>query len=770
MLRRANRRKSIFITNLISYIAILLFPVAIGGYLYQRVETIMVDNANRTNMGLLEQIKLVAENRFNEIDTMTVQIAFNPKLQWALSNFESDYTRNQFDLADIMKDFRNVNKASSFVSDFLVYFKNTDTVLTPSGKSDSSFYFNKILVYNEQSSDWALNKMFTGNHFKTYLPVTTIKEGERISNVITYVQSLPLGEEVNVKGYLVILINEQEFDRLIKQVEKVNNSSIYIIDDHQQIIMSTAKHQLLNTDLMAMLGDDNGFDHTFTQNGQEMMLSYTTGQNGWKYVSVLPKQIVLEQVLTVKNVALALLFLILVAGIVASYIMAYRNYTPIRDVVRTIMQGNIHKREDIDNEFDYIKQSIIHSLGENNNLKQTLTQHAPVIQANFLSRLIKGHVEATALSNDSFHFMGIHFEHDYFGVMILEIEDCREFIKEDTEQEWAHVRFVLTNLSSDLLGMEGYIVEMDRTRLAILQNNSKPEEHTYLERAAFIENLQRVASQRFKLKISIAISQFHQGLEDIGRCYREALIALDYRLIKGSHAVIYHEDITDLESHYYHYPLEDEVQLMNYAKSGDYANAERLLDQIYQANFISNGISPEMGKFLFIDLLSTIVKVMNGLQITDKKQFESSVDPAKVIAECSTAEEMIEKTKDMYRIICKFTKAEKTDHGDRLYVRIRQYIDDHYNDNNMSLAAMADHFQISLQYLSTFFKKHSGENITDYIAIVRIREAKKLLADPKATMGDIAIKIGYANAVSFIRFFKKVEGVPPGKYREMLDR
>src|SRR5690606_8491993 len=98
-----------------------------------------------------------------------------------------------------------------------------------------------------------------------------------------------------------------------------------------------------------------------------------------------------------------------------------------------------------------------------------------------------------------------------------------------------------------------------------------------------------------------------------------ALIALDYRMIVGSNAVIYHEEIADLEQHYYHYPMEAEVQLMNYAKSGDYTNAERLLEQIYEANFQSNGISPEMGKFLLIDLLSTIVKVMNGLQITDKK-------------------------------------------------------------------------------------------------------------------------------------------------------
>ncbi|PYI56938.1 helix-turn-helix domain-containing protein [Paenibacillus flagellatus] len=769
MLRKTNRRKSIFLTILVSYIAILLFPVAAGIYLYHRVEHIMVGSANRTNLGLLEQIMLVADERFKELDRMSLQLAFNPKLQWSLSHIESDYVKNEFDLADIMKDFRNVNKVSSFIYDFMVYFKNTDTILTTSGKSDSPFFFSKILVFNDKPADWVQNKMLTGSHLKTYFPVTTIKEGERVSNVIPYVQSLPLGEEANPKGYLVVLIHEQEFDRLFKPFKKVNSSSISIIDDRRQVIISTSSEYTLSPDVLAEMENESGY-YTFEQNNEAMMLSYTTGQNGWKYVSVVPMHVVLKQVVAVKEMAVMLLFLIVVAGIIASYVMAYRNYSPIRDVVRTIMLDNTHAREDSANEFDYIKQSITRSLGEKDQMRQTLKKHAPVVQANFLSRLIKGYIDVSALSDDSLIFMGIRFEYDYFGVMLLEIEDCRDFIKEDTEQEWAHVRFILSDLSRDLLGKPGYIVEMDRGRLAVLLNVGTPAEPAYLDAAAFIEKLQMVAVHRFKLKYSIAVSQFHRGLEDIGRCYREALIALDYRMIRGSNAVIYHREIAGLEPHFYHYQLEDEVQLMNFAKSGDYASVERRLDQIYEANFLSNALSPEMGKFLFIDLLSTIVKVMNGLQISDKKRLEGSIDPAKIIAECATAEEMIHKTKDMYRVICQFTREEKTEHGERLYVKICQYIDEHYSDNGLSLSSMADHFHISLQYLSTFFKKHSGENITDYLAAVRVREAKKLLADPTITIGDIALKIGYANAVSFVRFFKKVEGVPPGKYREMLNR
>lgn len=768
LLRKASRRKSIFITLLFSYLAILLLPVTAGIYLYHQVEKIMVDHANKTNLGLLEQIKLVAEERFKEIDRMSVQLAFNPKLQWALNHVETDHIKNEFDLAEIIKDFQNVTKERSAIYDFMVYFKNTDTLLTSSGKSDVSFYFNKILRYNEKDADWVEANLFAGSRLKTYFPVTNIKEGERVSPVITYVQSLPIGEQTNPKGYLVAFIHEQEFDRYFQQIEKVNDSSISIIDNNGQVILSTPREHAGSPDVWSLLRDKDGY-HSFQENGEAMLVSSTTGENGWKYVSMVPMQSVLQQVNLVKSLALMLLLLILIAGLIASYTLAYRNYSPIREVVRIIMQENTQKRADAENEYEYIQHSIVRSLGEKNQMRQTLMQHLPVIHANFLSRLIKGHMDVTALTEETLTFMGLRFEYDAFGVFLLEIEDCRDFIQKDTEREWADVRVLLTNLCRDLLGKHGYIAELDRTRLAVLVDVGPATDPGHPNGTGFAEQLQEAAYQRYNLKLSIAISQVHRGLEEIGRCYREALIALDYRMIQGSHAVIYHRDLTGLEPHSYYYPLEDEVQLMNFLKSGDDASAVRLLDHIYEANFQSHAISPEMGKFLLIDLLSTIVKVVNGMQLTDQKRFGSFLDPVKVMAECATAEEMIQKTKQISRQICAFVREERTEHGDRFYGKICGYIDEHYADNGLSLASMAEHFDVSLQYLSTFFKKHSGENITDYIAAVRIREAKRMLANPALTMGDIALKIGYANAVSFVRFFKKVEGVPPGKYRDMQE-
>ena len=98
---------------------------------------------------------------------------------------------------------------------------------------------------------------------------------------------------------------------------------------------------------------------------------------------------------------------------------------------------------------------------------------------------------------------------------------------------------------------------------------------------------------------------------------------------------------------------------------------------------------------------------------------------------------------------------------------IEKYIDAHYMNNNLSNTVIADEFNITGQYLSVLFKKHKGENLQNYIARVRVDYAKELLKNDKYTVFQVANMVGYTNDIGFIRVFKKLEGITPGKYRQM---
>nr|WP_275900692.1 helix-turn-helix transcriptional regulator [Paenibacillus periandrae] len=76
-------------------------------------------------------------------------------------------------------------------------------------------------------------------------------------------------------------------------------------------------------------------------------------------------------------------------------------------------------------------------------------------------------------------------------------------------------------------------------------------------------------------------------------------------------------------------------------------------------------------------------------------------------------------------------------------------------------------FSLTPSYVSKQFKTYTGEALLDYINKTRMEEAKRLLALQNLTVTEIAGRVGYADINTFNRIFKKLEGITPGKYKDL---
>lgn len=85
---------------------------------------------------------------------------------------------------------------------------------------------------------------------------------------------------------------------------------------------------------------------------------------------------------------------------------------------------------------------------------------------------------------------------------------------------------------------------------------------------------------------------------------------------------------------------------------------------------------------------------------------------------------------------------------------------------DVSLKDAADSVYLSPKYLSRIFKQKAGVSFNQYKLGVKIENAKKLLKDTSYTVNQISYKLGYKNPESFMRMFKKSEGVTPTEYRK----
>ena len=92
-------------------------------------------------------------------------------------------------------------------------------------------------------------------------------------------------------------------------------------------------------------------------------------------------------------------------------------------------------------------------------------------------------------------------------------------------------------------------------------------------------------------------------------------------------------------------------------------------------------------------------------------------------------------------------------------------MDEHYSDPEISMAAIAESFDLSTTRLSLSFKEKTGMTPLEYLTLLRCEHAKSLLEQTDLSIRDIGIQVGYYDSGSFIRRFKQITGTTPLQYR-----
>lgn len=99
--------------------------------------------------------------------------------------------------------------------------------------------------------------------------------------------------------------------------------------------------------------------------------------------------------------------------------------------------------------------------------------------------------------------------------------------------------------------------------------------------------------------------------------------------------------------------------------------------------------------------------------------------------------------------------------------KIKSYILQNFADFNLSIASVADYFEVSQSYVCDVFKHDFGFTVNEYIRDIRIQKAKQLLAEsPNITIEDICFTVGYGSRSYFQHLFKKITQLTPSQYRK----
>jgi AraC-like DNA-binding protein/ligand-binding sensor protein len=110
---------------------------------------------------------------------------------------------------------------------------------------------------------------------------------------------------------------------------------------------------------------------------------------------------------------------------------------------------------------------------------------------------------------------------------------------------------------------------------------------------------------------------------------------------------------------------------------------------------------------------------------------------------------------------------EKQNSEPPLVRKAREYIEQHKTEP-LSLAAVAQASGASVFHFCKVFKKSTGLNFTDFVARVRLEDAKAELLNPNRRISEVAYDVGFQSLTQFNRMFRRIFGQSPTQFRTNL--
>lgn len=782
--------RSIILSWLFSYLVILLVPVLISFFVYTRSQNILKSEIHRANDVLLKEVRGTIDNHIQNADRLTTELIWNVRIRgFMYSNLYKAPGSLDPDLYSLHQTAQEIAIYQSLypsVKTYYVYWKDQDLVLEPGVYRSSKLAFETI-HQNEQISYNVWLEILQQNNAERFIKLQSKDAG---GSVLAYIHSFPKDKWSSPPGAAVVLLDTGKLMESIVNAKDFSQGQVMVLNGNKQVLLSTAPaSNPLALEDMNVSGETGSYFGKYE--GQPSEFMYIKSKNSELiYVTVVPRAQFWQKTTSLRNITYAGLWISLAGGILLSIVFLLRNYSPVSKLLR-MLKGSEYKFGAAEgNEFLHIQQAISDTLSEKGQIQLRMKQQSYMLRSNMLARMLKGKLDSPLALDESLAAFDVHFHSDEFAVLLFYV-DYEPFAEQPDGLSGLAgnpklLQFIVTNIVEDLANEQhrGFVCETDDHLACLLNFAPGDRERLSGEARRLAERAQQFLNDKFHIHTLASISGIKGSVEDISAAYREAVDAMEYLVvIGGDREVIAYADIqpgpdepAETSSGSYYYPLQTERQLMNHVKAGDAAKAESMIRDIIAACMEQSKLSVNLVKCLMFDLIGTLIKAAGELGDAEEGPAVDGTDWITKVMHSESIKEMEKALLSIVREFCAYAAAKQkqllqSSRSLALQERsaeILAFIAERYDQPNLNISMIGEHFGMTPTYLSKLFKEQTGEGLLDTINRFRMDHAKRLLQDPGNSIKFIASQSGFHDINTFIRTFKKYEGVTPGQYQKTL--
>lgn len=448
---------------------------------------------------------------------------------------------------------------------------------------------------------------------------------------------------------------------------------------------------------------------------------------------------------------------VLGVGLFVASALARSTYKPIDRVM-----GQFNDQDNIADEFEFLSTMTEDILEANKDMERVIVTHRMDLKTKFLREVLLDlykDIDQSILSDYQWDFMS-----DFCRVVLIEMKsDDREnngFMTETLYSIRKNVKTIIEK-TIQLEGREYALVEVNDHQFALVVKGIDDEALKIL-----LGILLKAVRALDDINIIFSYGSIVQSVEQLHKSFNEARQIMDERPYYDRRAILSKASSDKrVLSEMFVFPIDWEKELYVNVIHGNTSSVIANLDRVRQVNHIEKQLSSGEVHMLFDSLLMSLKRMVIKM---NQESYYPDQEVIKAFRFLKSFDEKFHWIKEKFIQLSDLAAQTETNQKYEMNQLMIQYIQNNYNQD-ISLEECAAHLNISAGYFCTTFKKLTGTNFKTYLNQYRVEEAKKIIKEnPLIKIKDLTFMLGYNNVNSFIRMFKKSEGISPGEYAKQF--
>ncbi|MFD0677423.1 MULTISPECIES: helix-turn-helix domain-containing protein [unclassified Paenibacillus] len=746
-------------------ICIGLVPVILLGlFSYVKSSEAIEEKVYQGNLHMLTQAKMTVEQVLSGIDLAVVQLISRPSFQELMNH---PLTENDFiQYRDLSLSLSNLPFTRSGINSVFLTSLNFDWIISYAGLSTLSDFPWKERFFT--FADLPVNSSWVT------FPKSAQDEAESVwDGKISLVKKLPaLTSSNKPHGLFVMNVDIADIEGSLAKQNQVGDlvildSSYHVLLDRSKLLANHPKEaQELIRQVKSMTPERN---YVETQLGQNVGVTYIKSTyNGWIYLSIVSIQEITNDT---RSIALiTVLFSIAIFGLTVflGWVGTKRMYFPIKRLYDSAQtDGQVTAGDRGQDELVYIEERLQGLIQSDQDLKSKMRNYLPQLKEMFVVKLLQNQLGAKEVTEKLQQF-GFPVEGTALCVAAVQIDTLENTSYSEEERDL--LLFAINNMVGEIIPSHIRLspVLINQTQVTVIVSSLPAGEEFKREMNDWARNIKRAVSQYLKLKVSIGLSRPYQDFPLTGPAYGEALEALRYRLRLGTGMILHLDELASQPNDTFNYPKEAEDELLNAIRMNDEYWAVTSLN-----SFIRSVLNRRLSHSGFIFMMNQLLIRLSELVQHDDVAMHALFDQTSLlerISQVKTMEEM--EALFLHHVvepIMRVLEQQRKTVFDNITASVIRLIEEEF-DNNLTLEYCAGKINFHPTYVSRVFKKETGYSFSEYLAQFRLNISKKWLKETDLKVQEISERLKYNSPAAFIRYFRNMEGVTPGKYRDHVSQ